>query len=64
TEIADKQVGNIRTANMVAVGALVKRIQAPSLDHVKKALETAFAAKPKVIPLNIKAVDAGYNWTK
>ena len=64
TEIADKQVGNIKTANMVAVGALVKRIQAPSLEHVKKALETAFAAKPKVIPLNIKAVDAGYNWAK
>ena len=49
---------------MVAVGALVKRIQAPSLEHVLKGLETAFAAKPKLIPLNIKAVNAGYNWTK
>lgn len=62
TEIAEKQVGNIRTTNMVAVGALIKRIQAPSLENVLKALETVFEAKPKVIPLNIKAVNAGYNW--
>lgn len=64
TEIAEKQVGNIRTTNMVAVGALIKRIQAPSLENVLKALETVFEAKPKVIPLNIKAVNAGYNWEK
>lgn len=64
SEIADKQVGNIKTANMVAVGALIKQIPAPGLEHVIKALETAFAAKPKLIPLNIKAVNAGYNWEK
>ena len=62
TEIADKQVGNIKAANMVAVGALIKRIQTPSLEYVLKGLETAFATKPKLIPLNIKAVNAGYNW--
>ena len=62
SEIADKQVGNIKTANMVAVGALIKHLQAPSLDSCLKALETAFYAKPKVIPLNIKAVNAGYNY--
>ena len=64
TEIADKQVGNIKASNMVAVGALIKRIKAPSLEYVLKGLETAFATKPKLIPLNIKAVNAGYNWTK
>lgn len=64
TEIADKEIGNIKTANMVAVGALIKHLNAPSLESVLKALKTAFAAKPKVIPLNEKAVTAGYNWTK
>lgn len=64
TEIADKHVGNIKVANMVAVGALIKRIPAPSLEHVLKGLATTFATKPNLIPLNIKAVNAGYNWTK
>ncbi|GAB1401507.1 2-oxoacid:acceptor oxidoreductase family protein [Elusimicrobiota bacterium] len=62
SEIADKEIGNIKTANMVAVGALIKFLQVPNLDNVLKALNTAFAKKSAVIDINIKAVNAGYNY--
>ena len=47
---------------MVAVGALIKALKVPSLDNVLKALNTAFAKKSTVIDINIKAVNAGYNY--
>ncbi|MDD5102348.1 MAG: 2-oxoacid:acceptor oxidoreductase family protein, partial [Endomicrobiaceae bacterium] len=42
SEIADKEIGNIKAANMVAIGALIKILQVPSLDNVLKALQIAF----------------------
>lgn len=62
SEIADKEIGNIKTANMVAVGAIIKVLQVPSLDNILKALNTAFAKKQTLIDINIKAVNAGYNY--
>lgn len=62
SEIADKEIGNIKTANMVAIGALIKALKVPSLDNVLKALNTAFAKKQELIDINIKAVNAGYNY--
>ncbi|AKL97714.1 2-oxoacid:acceptor oxidoreductase family protein [Endomicrobium proavitum] len=76
TDIADKEIQNVKTANMVAVGALVKalelcasrecRIESEilNINSVFKAVEKAFAAKPKLIDVNKKAVQAGYNFIK
>jgi len=76
TGIADKEIGNIKTANMVAVGALVKALELCatkackieseilSIKNVLKAVEIAFAAKPKFIDINKKAIMAGYDFIK
>lgn len=62
SEIADKEIGNIKAANMVAVGALIKLMQVPDLENVTKAIQTAFSKKPALVEINIKAVNAGYNY--
>ena len=59
TEIASK-LGDIRAANMVAVGAIVKRSRCITLKNVLKALEEAFKDKPDLLALNKKAVETGY----
>ena len=76
TDIADKEIGNMKTANMVAAGALVKALELCakaackaeseilSIKNVLKAIETAFAAKPKLIDINKKAIQAGYDYIK
>ncbi|MDR1940768.1 MAG: 2-oxoacid:acceptor oxidoreductase family protein [Endomicrobium sp.] len=74
SEIADKTIGNIKTANMVSVGALIKALELCA-DHIckmenkilninsaVKAVETAFYAKPKLVDINKKAVLAGYDF--
>jgi len=62
SEIADKEIGNIKAANMVAVGALVKALNVPALENVLNAVKTAFAKKAGLAELNIKAVKAGYDY--
>jgi 2-oxoglutarate ferredoxin oxidoreductase subunit gamma len=62
SEIADKEIGNIKAANMVAVGALVKALNVPALENVLNAVKTAFAKKEGLSELNIKAVKAGYDY--
>lgn len=62
SEIADKEIGNIRAANMVAVGALVKALNVPALENVLNAVKTAFAKKEGLSELNVKAVKAGYDY--
>lgn len=62
SEIADKEIGNIKAANMVAVGALIKALNVPALENVLNAVKTAFAKKAGLADLNIKAVKAGYDY--
>lgn len=59
TEIASK-LGDIRAANMVAVGAIAKRSSFIVLKNVLKALEEVFKDKPELLALNVKAVETGY----
>lgn len=61
SEIADKQIGDIRAANLVAVGAMLKARQVFPLEAAKKAVAASFSEKPKLIPLNQKALEEGYN---
>jgi 2-oxoglutarate ferredoxin oxidoreductase subunit gamma len=53
------ELGNVKSANVVALAAFVARSQLVAIATLKKCLETAFSKKAKLIPLNLAAVDAG-----
>jgi len=55
------EAGNVRTANIVVLGAYVKISKTFTPEVIKAVIEHQFAAKPKVIPANIKAFELGYN---
>ena len=57
-EIA-KQVGNVRAANIVALSAFVARSKLVSMETLRHCVKEEFGNKPKLIPLNMKAIDAG-----
>lgn len=59
SDMASK-LGDIRSANMFAIGALVKHSRLITLKNVVKALEEAFKDKPDLIALNKRAVEAGF----
>ena len=54
------EAGNARTANIVVLGAYIGMSKLFPVETVKKTIEDKFAAKPKVIPANLKAFDLGY----
>ena len=55
------QAGNVRTANIVVLGAYTKLSGDFSPETMKAVIEEKFAKKPKVIPANITAFELGYN---
>ena len=58
--IAEK-IGNMRIANMVALGALARLTWALAIDEIEGILEKFFTPdKHKYIPLNVEAIRAGY----
>jgi 2-oxoglutarate ferredoxin oxidoreductase subunit gamma len=58
TELA-KSIGNVRSANIVALGAFVERSQIVDFEIMRHCVEEEFADKPNFIPLNIKALERG-----
>ncbi|AGC50215.1 2-oxoacid:acceptor oxidoreductase family protein [Lawsonia intracellularis] len=61
-ELADK-IGNIKGANMVALGAFLKATGCLSLDVVISALERVISSHyHHLIPSNIAALEAGYTF--
>ena len=64
TEIADGQLKDIRVANIVAIGAYLKASGLISLESAKKACEIVLADKPKLIAVNQKALETGYNYSE
>lgn len=61
-EIAE-EVGDVRVANMVMVGALIKKTKATSLKAVNEAMRKVIPMrKVSLIALNKKALDAGYQY--
>jgi len=60
-EIANA-LGNSKTANMVALGYLLKFMPYIPYEKVAKEIEKAFEAKPKVIALNVQALKTGYEY--
>jgi 2-oxoglutarate ferredoxin oxidoreductase subunit gamma len=57
-EIA-KEVGNVRAANIVCLSAFVARSGVVSMETLRNCIRQEFSKKPKLIPLNMKAVEAG-----
>lgn len=55
------EIGEPRVANMVMLGAYIKMSGIVSKASVESVIEDKFAHKPKVIPLNKLALEAGYN---
>lgn len=58
TEIA-KELGEVRAANIVALGAFVGRSGIVNFEQIRAAVKEEFAKKEKFIPLNIKALERG-----
>jgi 2-oxoglutarate ferredoxin oxidoreductase subunit gamma len=63
TAIADKELGDLRTANLVMVGAMLGKSGLLKLASAQKACERVLAEKPKLIPLNQKALELGFRHT-
>ena len=57
-EIAE-QLGQVRVANMVALGALVQRSRIVSSEVLKKSVREEFRKHSKMISLNLDALEAG-----
>ncbi len=53
------EVGSGKAANIVALAAFVARSGIVSIDTLKRCIEEEFGKRPKLIPLNIKAMEAG-----
>jgi 2-oxoglutarate ferredoxin oxidoreductase subunit gamma len=57
-DIAGK-LGNTKAANIVALSAFVAYTKVVSIETLVHCVKEEFAKKPKVIELNLKAIDAG-----
>jgi 2-oxoglutarate ferredoxin oxidoreductase subunit gamma len=57
-DIAGK-LGNTKVANIVALSAFVSHTKVVSMETLIDCVKAEFAKKPKVIDLNLKAIDAG-----
>jgi 2-oxoglutarate ferredoxin oxidoreductase subunit gamma len=54
-----KELGNVKAANIVALAAFVARSRVVSFEALTEAVKEKFAGKAKLIPLNLKALEAG-----
>ncbi|MEM0360372.1 MAG: 2-oxoacid:acceptor oxidoreductase family protein [Candidatus Diapherotrites archaeon] len=64
-EIAEKEIGNVKTANMVMLGAYTVLSGSVKMDSVKKALEKEMKGeKQKFLPANLKALELGAKTVK
>jgi 2-oxoglutarate ferredoxin oxidoreductase subunit gamma len=59
-EIADK-LGSPKSANMVMLGAFIKKSNLVSIDTIIEELKNTLKKKEKLIAINEKALMAGYN---
>jgi len=62
SEIADKQLGDGRVTNLVMIGAFLKASGALKLRSAQDACEKLLKAKPKLIEVNKKALELGFNY--
>ncbi|MGA2090666.1 MAG: 2-oxoacid:acceptor oxidoreductase family protein [Endomicrobiales bacterium] len=64
TEIASTGIGNVQTANVVMVGVFLKQSRFLTIEHARAACEAVLVDKPKLIPVNQKALEHGYHFKK
>ena len=55
-----EELGNLKCANMIMLGAFTKKSKVVSLPTLIKGLEESFKKKPKLIGLNTKALTNGH----
>ena len=55
------EVGNAKTANVVAMGYIAKLLPEVPFELIKAEVEKSFAKKPKLIPVNMEAIERGYH---
>lgn len=58
------ELGNLKMANMVALGALIAATDAVEMEVLFKAFAKKFASKPHVIEANKDAIHRGYDYVK
>ena len=58
-----EQIGNPRSANMVMLGAFIKKSNLVKLDTLFEVLKEAFMKKGKIVAINREALLVGYNLT-
>ena len=61
TELAEK-LGTIKVANMIMLGAFIKKTGLVSLSQVLEALRFTLSSKKKLIEINERALQEGYNF--
>ena len=59
-EIA-RDMGNVKTANIIALSAFIAKSNIVGMEAFKASVKEEFAAKQKLIPLNMKAIELGVN---
>lgn len=58
-----QELGNAKTANMVALGVAIKYLDFVDMDIIKSELKSIFPGrKEKLIPINENALDKGYQF--
>lgn len=56
-----EEMGNIKSANMIMLGAFIRKSNLVQIDSLIEGLTVAMKGKQKVIDINKKALTAGYN---
>jgi 2-oxoglutarate ferredoxin oxidoreductase subunit gamma len=59
-----KELGNVKTANIIALAAFVARSGIVGIEALKASVKEEFSQKKELIPLNMKAIDAGIEAAK
>ena len=63
TKLADEEIGNVRMANILALGIVAKVSKLTTLDTLNKALDNVIPPHRKnLLPLNEKALKIGYEY--
>lgn len=57
-----EELGNPKTSNVVALGYVAKLLPMIPYEIIAAEVENSFAAKPKLIPINLDALRKGYEY--
>ena len=62
THLIAQELGNIKAANMVALGSYLNAVNPVKYDSVNKVMSDYFKTKPAIVEINRKAILAGMNF--